>query len=148
MLELDYSSRFSEVIQSLPRDIELPEDWSNFFKQRGSSGSCPDDERANQRMIVRAHCVMWIDRSLPFLMRGHDPVGVYTCDFSRQGCGFLSPFQLFPEERVRIALPTLWVRLRVVRARRIGRRCFEIGAALVEQHDPELSVFEDEFSVA
>ena len=68
-------------------------------------------------------------------------MGIYTRDFSRQGTGFLSPCEIYPEEQVRIVLPTFWVQLRVARARRINGKCYEIGAVLSRQHEPDSDAF-------
>tara|TARA_R110002049_G_scaffold50370_2_gene142967 strand:+ start:19661 stop:19852 length:192 start_codon:yes stop_codon:yes gene_type:complete len=50
----------------------------------------------------------------------------------------LVPFELYPVEQIRVALPTFWVQLEVVRARRITSRCFEIGTKLLKRHDPSI----------
>ena len=142
MLEVDYSTQLGELIQSVDWNIELPIEWSDYFEQRGEVASYPNDERHNQRLKIRTHGIMWFDQSLHFLDRSSDPVGVYTRDFSRQGAGFLVPFEVFPEEQVRIALPTFWVRLHVVRARRITSKCYEIGGVLLQRHDPSPGAFE------
>ena len=101
-----------------------------------------DDERNNQRLKVRTHGVLWFDQSLPFLPRTMRPVGVYTRDFSRHGVGFLSPFEIYPEEHIRLVLPTFWLQLLVVRARRITSKCYEVGASLIRRHDPSLDAFQ------
>ena len=141
MLEVDYSTQLGELIQSIDWNIELPVEWSDYFEQRGEIASYAEDERHNQRLKIRTHGVLWFDYSLPFCPRSADPVGIYTRDFSRQGAGFLSPFEVYPEERIRIALPTFWVQLLVVRARRITSKCYEIGATLTARHDPSGEAF-------
>ncbi len=141
MLEDDYSTRFAELIESIGFDIELPIEWSDYFEQRGEVASFVEDQRTNQRLMIRTHGLMWFDQSLPFLSREDRVFGVYTRDFSRLGCGFLTPFELYPEERVRIILPTFWVQLHVVRARRITSKCYEIGASLLHRNDPHMRAF-------
>ncbi|MEM8666241.1 MAG: hypothetical protein AAGG48_01910 [Planctomycetota bacterium] len=142
MLEVDYSARFADVIGSIDWDIELPIEWKDYFDQRGEIPTYAQDERQNQRLKVRTHGLLWFDQALPFCARTNDPVGIYTRDFSRHGTGFLSPFEIYPEECVRVALPTFWVKLQVVRARRITSRCFEVGCELIERHDPAVEVFD------
>ncbi len=138
MLESDYPTKFSELIQSVSWDIELPIEWATFFQERGEVPCYSEDERNNQRLKVRAHGVMHFEKSLPFRPRSEGPLGVYTRDFSRHGCGMLVPFELYPVEQIRVALPTFWVQLEVVRARRITSRCFEIGTKLLKRHDPSI----------
>ncbi len=141
MLEDDYSSRFSRLIESVQWDIELPRDWTDYFEHRGETSSFNGDVRTNKRMMVRTYGVMWIVESLPFCHRSAEPIGVYSRDFSRHGVGLLTPFQLFPEERIRVVLPAFWVELLVVRARRITSKCYEVGAELLQRHDPDPMAF-------
>ena len=142
MLENDYPTGFSELIQSVSWDIELPIEWAGFFHERGEVPCYTEDERNNQRLKVRTHGLMYFEQSLPFRPRDSGPIGVYTRDFSRQGCGFLSPFELFPGEQIRIALPTFWVQVEVVRARRITSKCYEIGTTLIKRHDPSIEALQ------
>jgi hypothetical protein len=137
MLEVDYTSRFSKLIKSIQWKIELPRDWADYFDLRGEMSQFEIDVRTNNRMMVRTYGVMWFDQSLPFCNRSADPVGIYSRDFSRQGVGLLSPFEIYPEERIRIALPAFWVEVLVVRARRITSKCYEIGTELIQRHDPD-----------
>lgn len=117
-------------------------EWADYFEQRGEQAAFADDERNNQRLKVRTYGVMWFDQTLPFRPRTTDPVGIYTRDFSRKGAGFLSPIQLYPEERIRIVLPTFWVQLKVARTRRITHRCYEVGTVLQKRHDPSSLAFD------
>jgi hypothetical protein len=141
MLDSDYPTQFGDLIHSVSWDIELPLEWKDFFEERGEVPSYIDDDRSSQRIKVRTHGIAWIERSLPFKPRSAEPFGVYTRDFSRNGTGFLCPFELYPEERVRIVLPTFWCRLHVMRTRRITSKCFEIGASLTSRRDPSMEAF-------
>lgn len=142
MLEVDYSTQFGKLIETIDWSIELPVEWSDYFEQRGEVPSYADDERHNRRLKVRAYGALWFEKTLPSFQRASEPVGVYTRDFSRQGVGFLSPVEIYPEEQVRIALPTFWMQLHVVRTRRITSKCFEVGAILIHRHDPHLEAFD------
>lgn len=143
MLESDYLAQFAKLIGDVDWDIELPRQWSNFFDEKGHTPSCPSDERHNQRYRLRTHGLMYFENPLPAFPRSNDPAGVYTSDFSRQGCGILSSVPLFPGEEVRVLLPTFWTTLIVVRVRRITQRCFEIGLTLNRRLDPSLDAFGD-----
>lgn len=141
MLDERYSAQFYELTSSIDWDIELPIEWKDYFQDRGEMAIFADDERNNQRLKVRTHGVLWFDQALEFFPRTKEPLGVYTRDFSRNGVGFLSSIEIYPEEQVRIVLPTFWVQLRVVRARRITSRCYEIGTRLIWRHDPDPAAF-------
>lgn len=136
MLDNDYSTQFRQVIDSVDWQIELPSQWKGYFQERGEVPSFPQDDRFNQRLKARAHGLLWFEQALPMRPRTGDPIGVYSKDFSRNGVGFLSSMELFPEEYVRLVLPTFWVQLRVMRARKMTDHCYEIGAILVGRHDP------------
>jgi hypothetical protein len=141
MLEVDYPTRFGELIQSVRWDIELPIEWATYFEERGEASAVLVEQRHNQRLKVRTHGLLLVEHSLPFRARADEFVGTYTRDFSRHGCGFLTPCELFPEERVRIVLPTFWVQLLVMRCRRITSKCYESGGQLLFRHDPDPGAF-------
>lgn len=141
MLESDYTKRFKSLIQSVDWNIELPSTWSNYFDEVGECNSLTEDERQNRRVKVRSQGVMLNERSLPSCDRGTDPIGIYSRDFSRRGCGFIAPHQLFPQEAVRLILPTFWMRLLITRTRRVGPSCYEVGGELIVQHVPSEEAF-------
>lgn len=141
MLDIDYSAHLGELVNATSWDIELPQEWRDYFEERGEVPSFSGDDRNNQRLKVRTHGILYFEKSLPFCRRSHDPLGVYTRDFSRNGLGVLSAQQLFPEEVVRVILPTFWIQLRVVRVRRVTSKCFEIGCTLLHRKDPSPEAF-------
>ena len=142
MLEEHYSAKFRELVSSTNWEIELPVEWIGYFDHRGEMASYCDDQRNNQRLKIRAHGLLGFERDLPFRPRTNEPVGIYTRDFAKNGVGFLAPLEIYPEERVRILLPTFWVQLEVVRARRITSKCYELGARLRRRRDPSLDAFD------
>ncbi len=142
MLDLDYSERLESLIDSIDWQIQLPPDWSRFFDETGECISIANDKRSAKRNKVRAVGVLLIDHKLETIPRSFKFHGIYTKDFSRKGCGFLADFQLFPEECVRILLPTFWIRLRVVRTRKVGPNCYESGGELLENNTPSPAAYE------
>ena len=142
MLAVDYQAKLEQLLQSISWNIQIPEAWSGFFEDTGRPAVFADDQRHNQRIKIRTAGIMWFEKSIPIRPRTTDPLGIYTRDFSRKGAGFLSPCEIYPEEEIRIVLPTFWVQVRVARARRINSRCYEIGAVLLLQHEPDLNAFE------
>lgn len=142
MLDTAYSKQLEQLIHQVDWDIELPFEWQNYFDERGEIPSFANDDRSSQRLKVRTYGVMWFESIHQFCARSSEPVGIYTRDFSRQGSGFLCHFELYPDEVVRLALPTMWVRLRVVRVRRLTSKCYEIGTRLISRHDPSGEAFE------
>ena len=141
MLAVDYQTKLEQLLHSLSWKIEIPDEWSDYFEDTGRPAFFADDQRHNQRLKIRTCGVMWFEKSIPIRPRAKEPVGIYTRDFSRQGTGFLSPSENYPEEQVRIVLPTFWVQVRVARTRRINSNCYEVGAILLLQHDPDAKAF-------
>ena len=141
MLAVDYQTKLAQLLHSMNWSIDIPDEWSDYFKDTARPAAFADDQRNNQRLKIRTCGVMWFEKSIPIRPRANEPLGIYTRDFSRQGTGFLCPCEIYPEEEVRIVLPTFWVQLRVARARRINRCCYEVGAVLILQHDPNSEAF-------
>jgi len=82
-------------------------------------------------MRARTKGLLLPEGQLPAFPREANHIGIYTNDFSRNSFGIVSPIQFWPEEVVRILLPTFWMSGRVVRARYLGPNCFEIGCMLI-----------------
>ena len=142
MLGIDYSERLQELTQRISWQIQLPEEMSGFFQESGPMSSMQGDERRAARMRVRTRCLALSEVRLHAFPRPALPEGIYTTDISRHGVGFLSNHQYFPEEIVRLLLPAFWLTARVVRARRLGPKCFQVGARLVQRHDPSDEAFQ------
>lgn len=142
MLGGDYPQLLARLISRTEWTITLPEDQHRFFEESGPAPTVPDDVRRGGRIRVRTRGLAIPDSWLPALPRRLEGIGIYTSDFSRTGFGFVADRQFFPTETVRILLPTFWMRVNVVRARRLGPRCFENGAELAQRLDPSLDAFE------
>jgi len=141
MLDFDYSKHFADIVQTISWDIKLPEDWSDFFEQSGVAPQIGPERRGNQRRLVRVRGLMCFDQPLPSIEREQRLFGVYTKDFSKKSCGLVSPIELYPEEEVRLILPTFRLKLRVAAARRRSQNCYEIGLILLNRFDPDRSAF-------
>lgn len=141
MLGSNYPEDLQRVMQGLAWDIQLPPSLSNFFQETGASTSIVGDERRSARLLCRTRCIVIPERSLPTFPRLAIPVAAYLSDISRHGAGFVSTQQYFPEEIVRILLPTFWIRTKVTRGRYLGPKCFQTGVALLSRYDPSPEAF-------
>ncbi|TWT81777.1 hypothetical protein CA13_32300 [Planctomycetes bacterium CA13] len=142
MLEIDYSRCLAEWCDKVVWDIQLPQQWDTYFAGNGEKAALvASDERSNQRVGIRTKALLWPEDTLPFCKRVNEPVGIYTRDFSRSGAGFISSIEFFPEEQVRIVLPSFWVRVQIVRVRRVADSCFETGATLMQKFEPSPDAF-------
>ncbi|MEM9368855.1 MAG: hypothetical protein AAGD07_22920 [Planctomycetota bacterium] len=143
MLDFDYSKHYAEVVQQTKFSIDMPEEWSEFFTASGVVHSNYDEKRCAQRKRVRTTGLAIFENTLPFLMRVRkDPVGIYTKDFSKLGCGFLSPIEMYPEERVRLLFPAFWLTVKISRTQKRVDGCFLVGAELICRRSPSRDAFQ------
>ncbi len=142
MLGFDYTNQFNELVDSIDWTIELPSAWENFFSERGECSSYSGYGRKNRRIKARSYGLMWFDEGWKLVNRPTHVVGIYTKDFSTRGCGFILPMQVYPEEVLRIILPTFWLTLRVARCYHVNEHCFEAGGVLIRQSGPSEDAFD------
>lgn len=142
MLGEHYPKLLATLIDRAAWSITLPETHRNFFTERGQAMSIASEQRNAGRMRVRTRGIMIYEGRLQAIARPRRCIGIYTGDFSHNGIGFIAPHQLFPGESVRILFPTFWMQVHVVRARRLGQRCFEIGGTLIRRCDPSEDAFD------
>lgn len=141
MLGFDYTNQFNELVESVDWKIELPPTWENFFSERGPCCSYSGYGRKNHRIKARSYGLMRFEKAWKLLNRPTPVVGIYTKDFSSRGCGFVLPTQVYPEEVLRIILPTFRLTLRVARCYRMNEHCFETGGVLIHQSGPSEDAF-------
>lgn len=142
MLEEPYKEKLDAVLTSMVWSIQLPSRLADFFSVRGDSQSAVYEERKHIRIRARAKCAGFFESTLSSLPRDSIGIPVYTADFSRGGCGFLSAIQIFPTERLRLILPTFWLQIEAVRCRKLGPKCYEVGSVLLAKNQPNPSAFE------
>jgi hypothetical protein len=104
--------------------IELPSlAKKGFFAMKGPMPVYLDSRRGYHRFHLRDKAILKHQSKL---------LGTYTIDVSRQGIGFLSPYQLWPKERVQLLLTSgREYDLQVTRCRRRGKNLFECGGRFV-----------------
>ncbi len=141
MLDEPYKEKLDAVLESLNWTIQLPARLTDFFSVRGDSQIAEHEERKHIRIRARAKCVGFFESTLYCMQRDAGYLPLYTADFSRGGCGFLSSIQIFPTERIRLMLPTFWLQLEIVRCRKLGPNCFEVGGVLLSKNQPDLLAF-------
>lgn len=142
MLDFDYSKHYEAVVKQTEFSIDLPEEWNQFFTASGVVHSNYDEKRTAQRKRVRTTGLAIFEDTLPFLLRVRQtPVGIYTKDFSKLGCGFLSPIEMYPEERVRLLFPAFWLSVKISRTQKRMDGCFLVGAALICRRAPSRDAF-------
>ncbi len=117
-------------IDELPCQIRLPEAW---LEQYSSETNAVDGD---QRRFPRHPCgspqakaALEYRSTLPSRPREPTVWAVYPVSISRGGLAFLHSEPLYPCEKFRISLPNgKAFEIEVARCRRVGDRCFEVGA--------------------
>ena len=142
MLGRNYPQLLARLISRTEWTIQLPEEQHRFFEESGPAPAVSDDVRRGGRIRVRTRGLGIPESTLPTIPRPLEGLGIYTSDFSRTGFCFVADRQFFPTETLRILLPTFWMRVTVVRSRRLGARCFENGTVLLQRLDPSADAFE------
>ena len=117
-----------QTVEALSCDIELPEDWQD---RQQSVGQLVDEYEATRRYPRRAcsaSAAMRLQRTLPAIRRQSIWSRVLLQNISRCGAGFLHSEQLFPNEEAVIVFPNGSQRIvRVMRCRRLGPKCYDVG---------------------
>jgi hypothetical protein len=122
---------FEERLASCPMTMLIPPKIHLELQQRGTVNTCDNDVRAATRFRCNGPAVLeWVDSpygiSLTFPM-----TQAIIRNLSKTGFSVLADRQWFPEQTARLYLPIAIVQARVVRARRLGSRCYDIGLRIV-----------------
>jgi hypothetical protein len=114
---------------------------ANFFTEVGYMPSTYVEKRAHPRMRVRCEAVITILFAPPFVHRSFTSARVLVKDLSRGGVSILSHQQMWPTETFVIELHKRKLSARVVRCRKLGDCCYEVGAVVfsIEADHPSKS---------
>lgn len=125
----DMSNELALLLAQSPCLVRLPPSWTDFFEKTGLVQGAMSERRRFPRINLRSKAVLQYRQTFPSLPRPSLLYTVYTKDVSRSGVAFLHGEQLYPLEQMTLILPDGKLRtIQVVRCRRIGPSCFEIGA--------------------
>ena len=114
-----------------PLQVILPESQSRFFAEHGYQTSAFHEERSHARLNVRTEGLVRFDDSSSSGLEHSELHGtVLIKDLSKSGVAFLYHQQIFPGESFELLTHSRVISASVVRCRRIGPKCFEIGAAI------------------
>jgi len=132
--EENMSDELKLLLEKSPCLVRLPPNWSDFFEKTGPVPGALAERRRFPRINLRTKAVLQYRQTFPSLPRPALLYAVYTKDISRSGVDFLHGEQVYPLEQMVLILPDGKPRLiQVVRCRRIGPNCFEIGAQFTNQ---------------
>ena len=127
MLRTKDEPNFNELIQWHPLTLAIPPQIQLELQQRGPTTTCDDDVRVATRFRCKGPAVLeWVESpsGLPIQF---PTTQVIVRNLSRTGFSVLADRQWYPEQIVKIYFSTAIVSAKVVRARRLGSRCYDIG---------------------
>ncbi len=124
-----------------PLCVELPPDLKAFFEESGYLPTTAMEFRGNARLRVRSDATLSFLHGPANLIQGIDPLPnqstILIKDLSRSGIGFLYHRQLYPTQALKVVFQGRDIETLVVRCRRLGDRCFEIGGRVLSTRQHE-----------
>lgn len=114
--------------------VEIPEDVrDDFFRGRGYSSSTVDEKRRRARLAVRDEAsVAFANTPNRYQESADQELYALVKDLSRGGIAILYHEQVFPEDMFRVYFQSRTVTAIAVRCRKLGPKCFEIGARVLD----------------
>ena len=127
MLGTKDEPNFTELILGHPLTLAIPPQIQLELQQRGPISTCDDDVRIATRFRCKGPAVLeWVESPSGLPIR-FPTTQVIVRNLSRTGFSVLADRQWYPEQIAKIYLSTAIVSAKVVRARRLGSRCYDIG---------------------
>jgi hypothetical protein len=127
--ELDARS----LIAALPCEVNVPEDWSDYFSRTGPVPSGPGEQRRHPRFYFRTQ-VGFNDSGTIYDRPVQFSQAVVVKDVSRSGMAFLHRTPIDSGKRVQVLLPDGSIRgLEIQRCEQVNADCWSIGAEFVQK---------------
>jgi len=123
---------FEELLDLYPLDFVIPQKIRDELLRKGIAVSVHGDKRMAPRFRTNGSAIMsWI--SSPEAMPQPQPTRqVVVRDLSKTGVCILTSSEWYPEQVCRMQFAVGEMTARVMRARRLGQRCFEIGLRVIK----------------
>lgn len=120
---------FQRALRDLSFEVQIPRTKLEELSKIGPTSPTLADERRRVRFRKLKRAIICCDRTLPSIERTRQLSLGLMLNISKEGIGMLYHLQLYPQERfvMRIVGYDL-LRLTVVRCRKLGPKCYEIGA--------------------
>lgn len=119
-----------------PLRVRLPQEMQTFFCESGYLPTTSQEFRGNARLRVRSKAVLSVTSVLPVLRESKlakfVPGEILIKDLSRSGIGFLYHRELYPTQRIKVHFQGRVIESTIVRCRRVGELCYEIGGRVSE----------------
>lgn len=133
--------RLADAITQLKCEIELPDEWTDFFSKSGPTQGADVEKRQFPRWNNRSLAGLLYRETFPVLPRVEQWHPICLKDVSRGGAAFIHSEQLYPLERMRILfideistrlLQDYYLRaVEVVWCHCVQTKCYEVGVRFV-----------------
>jgi len=122
---------FEEQLKQIPLDFVLPPRVREDLQRKGIGAAMHDDNRESPRFRTNGPAIFTWDSSPAGINNPRVARQVIVRDLSKRGIGILTSCQWFPEEVGKLQFAIGDMVVKIMRARRLGPRCFEIGARII-----------------
>ena len=122
---------FEEQLKQIPLDFILPPRVREDLQRKGIGAAMHDDNRESPRFRTNGPAIFTWDSSPAAINNPRVARQVIVRDLSKTGIGILTSCQWFPQEVGKLQFAIGDMVVKVMRARRLGPRCFEIGARII-----------------
>ena len=127
MLEHEHEPTFSDLMEDFPLTLAIPLQVQLDLRQRGAISTCNDEARVAARFRCRGPAILKWTKSPIGLPLQFPTTQVIVKNLSRTGFSVLADRQWYPEQCVKIYFSSAIATAKVIRAKRLGSRCYDIG---------------------
>lgn len=138
MLEITGDEPFQALIQAAPCRLQWSGELDHWLADPPGGSTSQFDERQMARLPGFHPAAAEVTKALPAFPRAGTRAQAIITDISLRGLRLVFDLQLWPGERVAVWLPDWELTGEVVRCRRLGQNCFEIGIRLAAAIPPRL----------
>lgn len=122
---------FEELLKHHPIDFVVPDRVRAEMQRNGMANTVSGDCRGAPRFRTQGPAILsWI-RSPEALQKPQATRQVIIRDISKNGVGLLTSTEWFPEQIARLQFAVGEMEIKIMRARRVGPGCFEVGARVL-----------------
>jgi hypothetical protein len=123
---------FEELLELYPIDFVIPQRVNEELQRKGIAATVRGDSREWPRFRTSGPAILsWL--SSPVAVIKPQPTRqVIVRDLSKTGVGFLTSSEWYPEQVGKLEFAVGALTIKVMRSRRVGSRCYEIGARILK----------------
>ncbi len=127
MLEHENEPLFNDLMENFPLTVAVPVQVELDLRQRGELSTRNDEARVAARFRCRGPAILIWTKSPSGLPLQFPTTQVIVRNLSRTGFSVLADRQWYPEQCVKIYFSSAIATAKVIRAKGLGNRCYDIG---------------------